>query len=264
VTGSRGDDRRPLKQRLAAGEPLLGTFIRMPCAESLEACLFAGFDFVVVDGEHTPISDSVYASQVRAAEAVGGSALIRLPNSDPALLGRALESGAAGVHIPQVQDPEQARAAISAAKYAPEGVRGLSTNRGSGYGLRMSLDRYVASANRDGIVVLQIETASAIAQIEAIIAEPGCDVAFIRLTDLSLDLGVPGDYHHPLILDALEKARVAADSAGVVLGAPAASLEMAAWLVSLGVRYVTSNDIRLLTDAAVSMRAGFDAAIAQH
>lgn len=253
-----------LKSRLGSGESVLGAFVRIPSAEPLEVCLQAGFDFVVIDGEHTPLSDDVYASQVRAAEAVGGTALIRVPNAEPALLGRALETGAAGVHIPQVRDARHARDAIAATKYAPNGTRGLSTNRGSGYGMRMQLSDYVAAANRDGLVVLQIETADAIRGIDAIAREPGCDVVFIGLTDLSLDLGVPGNYRHPRILEALEVARRAADRAGATLGAPAASLEMARWLLTLGVRYITSNDVRLLTEAALAMRAGFDAAKENH
>lgn len=252
-------DGTDLRRRLTAGETVLGSFVRMPCAESLEVCAHAGFDFVVIDLEHTPMGDDVAAGLVRAAEAVGIAALLRVPDDNGARIGRLLESGAVGVHIPQVRDLDHAQESIRATKYAPAGSRGLATNRGSGYGLRMSLEQYVQAANREGLVVLQIETAQALDQVEQIAALPGCDVIFLGLTDLSLDLGVTGAYDDPLLVAALARARAAAEAAGVALGAPAASLAMARELRAQGVRYITSNDIRLLTDAATAMCQEFAA-----
>jgi 2-keto-3-deoxy-L-rhamnonate aldolase RhmA len=248
-----------LKRRLAARETVLGSFVRMACPESVEVCGHAGFDFVVIDLEHSPMGDDEATSLVRTAEAVGVPALLRVPDDSAARIGRLLESGAAGIHVPQVRDLAHAQASIQAAKYAPSGIRGLATNRASGYGLRMSLDEYVVAANEAGLVVLQVETAGALEQVEQIAALPGCDVVFLGLTDLSLDLGITGAYDHPKLIESIERARAAAEAAGVTLGAPATSLAMARNLREHGVRYVTTNDLRLLTDAAASMCREFAA-----
>ena len=235
---------------------MLGSFVRLGCAEVVEVCAHAGFDFVVVDTEHSPMGDDVAANLVRAADAAGIPAFLRAVDTQPERLGRLLECAPLGVHLPQIRNADHAAQAIRASKYAPDGVRGLATGRGSGFGLRMSLEQYVEAANQEGLVVLQIETAGALEEIDRIARLPGCDVIFLGLTDLSLDLGVPGDYSHPSIERALAKARVAAEEAGVALGAPAASLDMARSLCERGVRYVTNNDIRLLTDAAVAFMEG--------
>ena len=249
-------DGNPVRRRLVAGEVVVGSFVRLGCAESVEVCAHAGFDFVVVDTEHSPLSDDVAANLVRAADAAGIPALIRSVDTQPERLGRLLECAPLGVHLPQIRDADHAAQAIGATKYAPEGTRGLATGRGSGFGLRLSLEQYVEAANQEGLVVLQIETADALEEIDRIARLPGCDVIFLGLTDLTLDLGIAGDYAHPSIEQALDKARSAAEEAGVALGAPAASLDMARALCRQGVRYVTSNDIRLLTDAAVAFTEG--------
>jgi 4-hydroxy-2-oxoheptanedioate aldolase len=250
----RGDN--PVRQRLAAGESVVGSFVRLGCAESVEVCAHAGFDFVVVDTEHSPLGDDVVANLVRAADAAGIPALVRSVDTQPERLGRLLECAPVGVHLPQIRDVDHAAQAISATKYAPEGTRGLATGRGSGFGLRMNLEQYVETANQEGMVVLQVETADALDEIDRIARLPGCDVIFLGLTDLTVDLGIAGDYTHPSIERALAKARSAAEDAGVALGAPAASLDMARSLRQQGVRYVTSNDIRLLSDAAVAFTEG--------
>ena len=249
-------DGNPVKRRLAAGETVFGSFVRLGCPEAVEVCAHAGFDFVVVDTEHSPMGDDLVANLVRTADATGIPAFVRAVDSQPERLGRLLECAPLGVHLPQIRSSDEAADAIRACKYAPEGIRGLATGRGSGFGLRMGLEQYVEAANQEGLVVLQVETAAALEDADRIAQLAGCDVIFLGLTDLTLDLGIPGEYAHPWIERALAKAREAAETAGVALGAPAASLNMARSLCEQGVRYVTSNDIRLLTDAAVTFMEG--------
>jgi 4-hydroxy-2-oxoheptanedioate aldolase len=241
-----------LRQRLDAPRTVIGTFVRIPAAEVVEVCAHSGFDFVVIDAEHTPMNPQTSGGLVRAAEACAIPALVRLHDSRPENIARTLETGASGLHVPHVRSEAHATEVIEAAKYPPEGTRGLATNRASAYGLRGPLASYTQALNRETIMVLQVESMTALEDIGRIAAVPGCNVVFLGLTDLTIELGITADYGHPTLIQAIEHASRAAAQAGVPLGAPAASVEMAEDLVSRGVGYVTSNDIRLLSSAAQS------------
>lgn len=239
----------PLKRKLRDGELVLGSFVRIPASEAVEVCGHCGFDCVVIDTEHTPVDAQVPAALVRAAEACGVPPLVRLHDSQPENIARMLETGAVGLHVPQIRSASHAETVVTAALYPPLGSRGLATNRLSGYGLRGPLTDFVSAMNQELVMVLQVESAEALAEIEAIASTPSCDVIFIGLTDLSIDLGITADYGHPRLRQALARAKQAADGAGIALGAPAASLQMAGELIAQGVTYITSNDIRLLSNA---------------
>lgn len=244
-----------LRRSLARHSPTIGCFIRVPAAEVIEAAAYSGFGFVVIDTEHTLVNPGTVADLVRAAEAAGILPLARALSSSPEEIGRLLETGAIGVHVPQVESAAQAAAVVRAIKYAPTGSRGLSTGRATGYGLRMPLADYVEASNRETLVVVQVESAVAIQNVEEIAAVVGVDVLFVGLTDLSLDLGVPGQYGHPLVSEALERVRAAARSAGISVGLPVPSVALARQALAQGVEYVVANDIRVLTDGMTSFLA---------
>jgi 4-hydroxy-2-oxoheptanedioate aldolase len=236
-----------LRTTLDSGEPAIGCFIRVPAPEIVEAAAYSGFDFAVIDTEHTLVNPAVCADLVRAAEAAGITPLIRSMSSSPEELGRLLESGAIGLHVPQVHSAEGASAIVEAVKYAPEGTRGLATGRATGFGLRMPLADYVAAANRETLVVVQVESVAAIDSIEEIAAVPGIDILFVGLTDLSLDAGFPGQYDHPEMERSLDRVQRAAEAAGLAVGVPVASPEMARNALKRGIGYIVANDVRLLT-----------------
>jgi 4-hydroxy-2-oxoheptanedioate aldolase len=245
----------PLKRRLQDGETLVGCFQRIAAPDVTELCAAAGFDFVVVDLEHALISESRVADLVRAAEASGILALVRVPSHEPAPIGRLLEVGAAGIHVPQVGSAGEAEAAVHATLFAPNGMRGLATARQAGYGARMSLAEYVAASETWPLVVVQVESRSGLASVEAIARVPGVDVVFIGLTDLSQDLGVPGDYDHPALRDAVDRALETLRGCGKPAAVPVTGAAMAEDYVARGVTYLTTSDTRLLLDASRALLA---------
>ncbi len=199
-------DGNPLKRRLQDGEALLGCFVRIPAPEVTEICAAAGFDFVVIDLEHGLMTGERAADLVRAAESAGIPALVRVPSHDPPTIARLLETGPAGLHVPQIRSAAEAEAAVRSSRYPPDGIRGLSTARRAGYGGRMSLAEYVRASLEWLLVVVQVEDRSGLDEVEAIAAVEGVDAVFIGLTDLSQDLGVPGSYDDPALRHAVDRA----------------------------------------------------------
>lgn len=244
------------KERLQRGETLVGCFQRIPAPEITEVCAYAGFDLVVVDMEHTLVSEARVADLIRAAEAVGIAALVRVPSHDPATIGRVLEAGPAGVQIPRVQSAAEAAAAVRATRYAPRGVRGLSTSRQAGYGARMSLEEYVGASEQALLVVVQVEDRSGLEEVEGIASVEGVDAVFIGLTDLSQDLGVPGRYDDPALRRAVEGAFRAVKGQGRAAAVPVTGAAMAKEYLELGATYLTTNDIRLLLNSSRAFLAG--------
>jgi 4-hydroxy-2-oxoheptanedioate aldolase len=243
-------DGNPLKRRLQDGETLVGCFQRIAAPDVTELCAAAGFDFVVVDLEHALTSEARAADLVRAAEAAGILALVRVPNHDPAPIGRLLEAGAAGIHVPQVCSAGEAEEAVRATRHAPKGTRGLSTARQAGYGAHMSLAEYVAASGRWPLVVVQVESRPGLASVEAIARVPGVDAVFVGLTDLSQDLGVPGDYDNPAVREAVDRAFQLIRGCGKAAAVPVTGAAMAEDYVGRGATYLTTSDTRLLLDAS--------------
>jgi 4-hydroxy-2-oxoheptanedioate aldolase len=207
----------------------------------------------VIDMEHTPISLERVAELVRAAEAAGIDAIVRVPSVDAASISRSLETGAVGVQVPLVRSAADAEIAVRATRFAPRGTRGLASPRQTGYGARMSVGDWVDLSERRTVVVVQIEDRNGLEQAEAIAAVDGVDVVFVGLTDLSRDLGVTGRYDAPELLEAVERIRSAAAAAGKAFGVPAADAEAAARQRLAGARFVAGDDVRILLGGAVGL-----------
>ena len=244
----------PLKEAISAGTVLAGSFVRILGAESVEVCAAAGADFVIIDNEHQAFPDDG-VSFVRAAEAAGTTPIIRTFNSNRETITRALDTGAWGAMVPQIRSLEQARAALDATRYL-DGARGLAGNRATGFGLRIPAAEYVAAADQNTFVVLQVEERGGLAAVEEIAALPGYDVLFVGTSDMSVALGRPGDLANPELLDALRRVRDAAIGNGKALGLPVGSVEMAERYIEFGARFVATGDVGLLAGAARTFFAG--------
>lgn len=193
-----------LKRRLEKGEVVIGPFMKFTDPAAVEIFGFAGFDFVIIDIEHGPISIETAQNLIRAAEVIGIAPIIRVTENKPALILRALDIGAQGVEVPQINDKESAIRAIQAAKFAPAGNRGVCRFvRAAGYS---ALDRYeyFEHANRETISILHIEGTEGINNLEEILSVKGIDVTFIGPYDLSQSLGVPGQVDHPRVIKEME------------------------------------------------------------
>lgn len=238
--------RRHLRERLPAGSPLLGTFIKLPVPDVLDLCQDAGFDFVVVDLEHSGLSEAEALALVRHAEVLGLPALARIPAVDAGLVNRLLEHGAAGIQLSMLQSRAQAEALIAATRFAPTGARSVSlANRAAGHGRIPLAELLAAEQDQPPLLVGQIESAVAEPLAELL---AGLDVAFVGTTDLAVSLGMPSE---EALLAAVADVRRAVETAGVSFGGWAATPSATAGLASA--QYlVTGSDLQIL---ATGLRA---------
>ena len=243
-----------LRDRLAAGQATLGTFVGTASPVTAEVCAAAGFDWLLVDLEHGLGGEEQVRATVPAAAAYGVPTVVRVESEARIRIGRVLDAGAAGVMLPRLDTPAQVHAAIKHLYYPPRGDRGVATyNRACRFGLDPgALDR----GNDEVLCVVQIESVRAVAAAEEIAAIDGVDVLFVGPRDLSHDLGVPGQVQAPVFLDALEQVRLASRKAGKACGllvndgaAAAAKLDEGWTFVAIG------SDSTLLVTAATSQLA---------
>lgn len=206
---------RALKGKLATGKRVIGSWITIPDPAVAEIMARAGFEFLTVDMEHSPITLAGAAELIRVISLCGVCPLVRLSSNDPTLTKRVLDAGAGGIIVPMVNSEEEAQAAVGGAKYPPAGYRSVGLSRAQGYGT--SFEEYFRAANDDILVIVQIEHKKAVADIDAILGVPGLDAFLIGPYDLSASMGRPGDFSDPEVAAAL--ARVAA--AGRAHGVPA-------------------------------------------
>ncbi len=188
------------RERLARREPLVGIVLSLPSAEMAEIFAAAGFDWLFVDMEHGLLD---VAAVQHVVQAVAGACpcIVRVPNNEAILIAKALDTGAAGVIVPHVNDAEEARAAVRAARYPPAGARSIGAARAQGYGGRLA--DAIAGDNDRTLVVVQVEHVDAVRQIEAIVRVPGVGAVFIGPFDLSASMGKPGDIAAPDVQQAI-------------------------------------------------------------
>ncbi len=236
---------------LAAGRPVHGIFVKLPSTDVIDIVAAAGFDFAIVDREHSSLSEAEALRLVRHARAIGLPALVRLPTFDRGAVNRLLEAGAAGVQLSTTRTAAQVRELVAATRYAPQGERsvGVAHHRAA-FGAR-PLSEYLDDVAADPpLVVVQIETATTDDPLVEILSA-GADVAFIGGTDLAVDLGFDDD----LIRARTAEIAAAAAEAGIALGG--------AGVKSDDLVYVANTaDIGLLRGAAAAFVGG-DGAPAQ-
>jgi 2-dehydro-3-deoxyglucarate aldolase len=208
--------KHPLRQRLLAGELLVGTLVTLPTPEVAEILAGLGFDWLFIDGEHAPIGARDAQALLQAA-GPDCPCLIRVPTGDQEWIKKALDIGAAGVIVPQVHSAEQAEQVVRLCKYPPEGSRGVGVARAHGYGRRFT--EYLATANDQVAVVIQAESAEAVSNIDSIVQVPGIDAVLIGPYDLSSSLGKAGQVDDPMVTGAIAAIRESCQQAGIKLGA---------------------------------------------
>ena len=216
------------RAKARSGAPLCGTFIATPHPVSAEVTARAGFDFVCIDCEHSQIGRGGIEDLVRACEVGGTAAMIRVPANTPEAVNAALDAGAVGVLVPRVSTAAQARAAVAATRYPPEGERGAGPGRASRYGTDIA--NYIASANARIVLAVQVETATAVENIEEIARVEGVDVVFIGPGDLAVSLGAFGPAGHEVLMVAMEKVVASCKAAGRTVGIFRPTVDdLAAW-----------------------------------
>ena len=195
-----------VKHRLRAGGAAYGTMVFEFMSPGLPRLLAeAGCDFVVYDTEHTWFTTEQIGHLIAATRATGMAPYVRVANIDYPLMSRPLDMGAMGLMIPRVESRAQVEAVIRAMKYPPEGERGVA--------LGIAHDDYTGGdvlaklrqANAESLVIIQVETARAIDNLEEMLAVPGVDVAWVGHFDLTVSMGIPGQFDHPRFLEAMDR-----------------------------------------------------------
>lgn len=208
-------------EMIARGEKPLGVFVSSMDPASTEVLASAGFDFVLLDGEHGKFSRIEVEHHVRAAELKGATPFVRILENSPALIQSMLDAGAHGIVIPHVDDAEQARLAVTASRYAPQGRRGMCPACYAGSYTLDNWIEYTRTANDNVMIIPIIESVRAVENIEAIAAVDGIDVIHFGPGDLSADMGLDLTKEADKLMDAYARVRQAARSAGKHVLSPA-------------------------------------------
>jgi 2-keto-3-deoxy-L-rhamnonate aldolase RhmA len=206
---------KTFRQRLQAGETLFGVMLSLPSAPVAEVLAAAGFDWLFVDAEHSPLDAGDLLSILQAADR-DLTCLVRIPALEAGVVKRVLDMGAGGIIVPQVETAAVAAEVARLTRYAPAGERGMGLARAHRYGF--AFRDYVARANTEVTVVIQVEHVRAVENIDRIVAVAGIDAVFLGPYDLSASLGRPGEIHHPEVEAAIERVTASCRAAGMPLG----------------------------------------------
>lgn len=205
-------------EKFRCGEPSLGIISHLLSAPAIEVLAYTGMDYVLIDLEHSPIGAEHAAQLVGVAQGAGLAPLVRVDGIERSPILKMLDAGAAGLVVPQLETVEQARKLVSYAKFPPLGNRGYCPTRDGGWGsgscYERGMDGYMAEANTSTLLIPQCETAGCLEHIEEIAAVEGVDGIFIGPFDLSIALGIPGQFGDPLLTEGIERVRRACAAAG--------------------------------------------------
>ncbi len=196
--------RNSFKHAIAEGRQQIGLFVNLPSSFAAEALATCGFDWLLIDTEHAVGDPITVFEQLQAIAPYPVSAAVRPVDNDPAIIKRLLDAGAQTLLIPYVQNADEAQAAVDAMRYGPRGARGFAgLTRATHFGLA---ENYATRAEEELCLLVQVETAEALDQIEAIAAVDGVDGLFIGPADLAASMGHPGNPGHPEVVSAIENA----------------------------------------------------------
>lgn len=230
--------------------PMLGSWVQSGSATVAEAMGCCGFDFLVIDMEHSPIDIGDAVSMLRAVAGTAAESVVRLAWNDQVLVKGVLDAGARSLMFPFIQTREEAEAAVSYTRYPPKGVRGVAAvHRGSRFGRTAD---YLKTASDDIAVVIQLETPDALERLAGIAAVPGVDSLFLGPGDLSAAMGRIGDVGHPEVQSMIERAAKLAHAAGKPIGIVAGNPEMLGRFMAYGYDWgAVASDLGLMTGRSV-------------
>lgn len=239
------------KAKLKRGEIAVGHFILEFDTPGIGQMLAnAGCEFVIFDMEHSSLTQESIRRSVLSAKAADITALVRVPYTEYFLMSRALDAGAEGLMIPRVETRDQTLKIVESMKYPPMG------NRGAAFGIAhddyrgVDIASAAEQANEETLVIVQTETVKAVENVDEILSVDGVDVAWIGQCDMTISLGIPGQYDHPAFLRAFDKILNACHKYGVVLGFLPLDVPNALEMIDKGVRCIAySADVFLFSQA---------------
>lgn len=245
------------KKRLLAGDTLIGCWLSFAEPGPAEVMGTAGFDWLLIDGEHAPNDIRSIRDQLAVLEGSPSNALVRVPDGQPWILKQVLDAGAQTVLVPLIESADQARDVVAACRYPPGGIRGVgaAAARSGRFG---GIPDYVATADEQICILIQVESRAGIAALDDILQVDGIDGVFVGPADLATDMGFAGDTNHPdvraVILDAI--GRIAAS--GNAPGSLALDEAVADLYLDHGTRFLAVGiDVHLMIRAARDKAARF-------
>jgi 4-hydroxy-2-oxoheptanedioate aldolase len=252
-----------MKKRLASGDGFKakGIFLGFPSTQMVEMIGYNGFDAVILDNEHGLLSAEQVEHMVIAAELAGVTPLVRVVSGDAATILKAMDRGAHGVHVPQIETRRQAEEVVEAVKYPPFGRRGAAFSmRAARYGT-VPVHEYLEHANEQSLIAIHLESEQAITNIDEILAVQGIDLIYIGPTDLSVSMGCGGRIDHPEVLKAIDHIQTAALRHNVKLGIHTKDSKGARARMHWGANYVGLTVTSLLNDAFHQYTQDVDASV---
>ena len=246
----------PFKRALKANKAQIGLWSSLSSNYSVEVIAGAGFDWILLDCEHSPNDLENLLTQLQAAAPYPGHAVVRVPWNDMVTIKRVLDVGAQSLLIPYVSTAEEARAAVSFTRYPPAGVRGVAgTTRATRFG---RVKDYAKRAHEEICVLVQVETQAALDNIEAICAVEGVDGVFIGPADLHASLGYTGEIANPkvkpLIDEAIRRIRKQGKAPGILTPNEADARH---WLGCGALFVAVGADVGILARGAEALAAKF-------
>ncbi|MEZ5796222.1 MAG: HpcH/HpaI aldolase/citrate lyase family protein [Paracoccaceae bacterium] len=244
------------KRALTQGKQQIGIWNTIPGPLVVELMATAGFDWILLDTEHSLTDVPDLMPMLQAVAAYPGAAVVRPAGNDPVLIKRILDLGAQTLMIPYVQTAAEAEAAVRAMRYAPRGIRGVSgMSRATRYG---QIKDYAARAEEELCLIVQIETAEAVDRIAEIAAVDGVDALFIGPADLAASMGHPGNAGHKDVVAMVERAIKAITAAGKPAGILTPDQAFARQCMDWGTRFTAVGiDMSMLVAATRALRAAF-------
>lgn len=238
-----------LRELVHNGDATRGTFLNLGSPGAAEVCALSGFDWLLVDLEHGAGGEEGLTGQLLAGAAHGIPVLVRVESSERIRVGHVLDLGVAGVMFPRLNTPDEVRDAVRHLWYPPRGDRGIATyNRAREFG---GDGRDTESVNDSLLGIVQIETAPALESVRKIAEIPGVDVLFVGPSDLSMSLGIPGEFDNPILLEAFDAVIDAAHESKIAAGILAVTLDRVEPLASRGFTFIgVGSDASLLRGAA--------------
>ncbi len=245
------------KRALREGRQTIGVWSNLTDPVAVEICASAGFDWVLLDGEHSPADHRSLLAGLQAAAAHPSAVLVRPPFGDEVTIKRLLDIGALTLLVPMVDTAEHARALAAAVQFPPVGVRGVSSQTRAGNWGRES--GYLSAARDELCLIVQIESATGLENIEAIAATEGIDALFVGTADLAASMGHLGKPGHPDVVAAVDRVVAVAQAAGLPLGTLTRDVAVAKDCLQRGFAFVgVGTDTSLFASALDGLRAQFD------
>jgi len=254
---------RKLREKIASGRPVFGTMmVEFTSPAAVSVTVSSGFDFTIVDGEHGNQNPREVETTIEAGWQAGLCTLMRPPDTNRAVITRSLDAGAGGLLVPFCSTMEEVHQAVRASKYPPVGQRGTHLMRGHTRHQSPDTAAFLAEANRDLLTLIQVELEGALLLVDQIAATEGVDGLYIGPGDLSVALGVPGQWRSPVVLEAIRATAEACKRHGKIMGCHVNSVDDVPHLREVGVQlFGYSCDIAMYRAACQEVAREFRSAL---